>query len=168
MTTDNRQFNDVLEEAQNLGYAEADPTFDIEGIDAAHKLTIMSSIAFGIPLQFDKTYTEGISEITPEDISYADELGYKIKHLGIANRTSSGIEMRVHPTLISKAQLLANVNGVENAVMINGNAVGSTLYSGPGAGGDATASAVVADLIDIARHKIARSCLLYTSPSPRD
>ena len=117
----------------------------------------MSSIAFGIPLQFDKTYTEGISEITPEDISYADELGYKIKHLGIANRSLSGIEMRVHPTLISKAQLLANVNGVENAVMINGNAVGSTLYSGPGAGGDATASAVVADLIDIARHKIARS-----------
>ena len=157
MTSDNRQFNDVLEEAQTLGYAEADPTFDIEGIDAAHKLTIMSSIAFGIPLQFDKTYTEGISEITPEDISYADELGYKIKHLGIANRSLSGIEMRVHPTLISKAQLLANVNGVENAVMINGNVVGSTLYSGPGAGGDATASAVVADLIDIARHKIARS-----------
>ena len=157
MTEEHRQFDDVLKEAQAHGYAESDPTFDVEGIDAAHKLTIMGSIAYGIPLQFNKTYTEGIDKITPEDISYASELGYVIKHLGIANSSSSGIEMRVHPTLISKTQLLANVNGVENAIMINGNTVGSTLYSGPGAGGDATASAVVADIIDIARYMLAGS-----------
>tara|TARA_B100000700_G_scaffold48856_1_gene51563 strand:+ start:1446 stop:2759 length:1314 start_codon:yes stop_codon:yes gene_type:complete len=157
MASDQRQFEDVLKEAQAKGYAETDPTFDIEGVDAAHKLTIMSSIAFGIPLQFTETYTEGISKITPEDISYADELGYAIKHLGIASSSDSGIEMRVHPTLISKTQLLANVDGVENAIMINGNSVGSTLYSGPGAGAEATASAVVADIIDIARYKISGS-----------
>ncbi|NKB32174.1 MAG: homoserine dehydrogenase [Pseudomonadales bacterium] len=152
MASKQRQFGDVLTEAQKLGYAEADPSFDVEGIDAAHKLTIMGSIAFGIPLQFDKTYTEGISQITPEDISYADELGYCIKHLGIARRSEKGIEMRVHPTLLSKSRLLANVNGVGNAILIHGNKVGATLYSGPGAGAEATASAVVADLIDLARH----------------
>ena len=157
MTEEQRQFNDVLEEAQALGYAEADPTFDVEGIDAAHKLTIMGSIAYGIPLQFNKTYTEGISKITPEDISYASELGYAIKHLGIANSTCSGLEMRVHPTLVPKTQLLANVDGVENAILINGNAVGSTLYCGPGAGGDATASSVAADVIDIARYTLSGS-----------
>ena len=155
MASSTCQFEDVLKEAQELGYAEADPTFDVEGIDAAHKLTIMSSIAFGIPLQFDKTYTEGISSITPEDIRYADELGYCIKHLGIALRTEQGIEIRVHPTLLSKSRLLANVDGVGNAVLVHGDAVGATLYSGPGAGAEATASAVVADLIDIARHVVA-------------
>lgn len=149
------QFEEVLAEAQKLGYAEADPTFDVEGIDAAHKLTIMGSIAFGIPLQFDKTYTEGISQITPEDIAYAKELGYRIKHLGIARRSDKGVEMRVHPTLISKKQLLAHVNGVGNAIVVHGNAVGSTLYNGPGAGASATASAVVADIIDIARYTAA-------------
>ena len=157
MASDRRQFEDVLKEAQALGYAETDPTFDVEGIDAAHKLTIMGSIAFGIPLQFTETYTEGISKITPEDISYADELGYVIKHLGIATSSDLGIEMRVHPTLISKTQLLANVDGVENAIMIHGNSVGSTLYSGPGAGAAATASAVVADIIDIARYQMSGS-----------
>ncbi len=151
MTQKSRQFDDVLKQAQELGYAEADPTFDVEGIDAAHKLTIMGSIAFGIPLQFDKTYTEGISHITPEDIDYADELGYRIKHLGIARLSEKGVEMRVHPTLLSKSRLLARVNGVGNAVLVHGNAVGSTLYSGPGAGAGPTASSVVADIIDIAR-----------------
>lgn len=151
MTQKSRQFNDVLKQAQELGYAEADPTFDVEGIDAAHKLTIMASIAFGIPLQFDKTYTEGISQITPEDIDYADELGYRIKHLGIARLSEKGVEMRVHPTLLSKSRLLARVNGVGNAILVHGNAVGSTLYSGPGAGAGPTASSVVADIIDIAR-----------------
>ncbi|MDP6650749.1 MAG: homoserine dehydrogenase [Gammaproteobacteria bacterium] len=144
-------FENVLQQAQELGYAEADPTFDVEGIDAAHKLTIMGAIAFGIPLQFDKIYTEGISCIMPDDISYANELGYCIKHLGIARRTDQGIEMRVHPTLLSKSRLLANINGVGNAILVHGNAVGATLYSGPGAGAEATASAVVADLIDIGR-----------------
>jgi homoserine dehydrogenase len=162
MATKRRQFDDVLKQAQELGYAEADPTFDVEGIDAAHKLTIMGSIAFGIPLQFEKTYTEGISHITPEDISYADELGYCIKHLGIARLSDKGVEMRVHPTLLSKSRLLANVSGVGNAVLVHGNAVGATLYSGPGAGADATASAVVADLIDIARQLAAgSSCPVY-------
>ena len=151
MTANQSQFADVLQEAQELGYAEADPTFDVEGIDAAHKLTIMGSIAFGIPLQFNKTYTEGISRITPDDISYANELGYVIKHLGIARQTEYGIEMRVHPTLVAKSRLLANVNGVGNAILVQGNFVGSTLYSGPGAGAEATASAVVADLVDLAR-----------------
>ncbi len=155
MAEKQRQFADVLKEAQELGYAEADPTFDVEGIDAAHKLTIMASIAFGIPLQFDATYTEGISHITPEDISYAHELGYVIKHLGIARKTDRGIEMRVHPTLLTSSRLLANVNGVGNAILVSGNKVGSTLYCGPGAGADATASAVVADVVDICRQHIA-------------
>ncbi|MEI7949275.1 MAG: homoserine dehydrogenase [Gammaproteobacteria bacterium] len=146
-----RAFADVLKEAQALGYAEADPTFDVEGIDAAHKLTILASIAFGIPLQFPKTYTEGITKITQEDIRYADELGYRIKHLGISRKTANGIELRVHPTLIDADNMLANVNGVMNAVMVNGDAVGSTLYYGAGAGAAPTASAVVADIIDVAR-----------------
>lgn len=146
-----RAFDDVLKEAQALGYAEADPTFDVEGIDAAHKLTLLASIAFGIPLQFDKVYTEGISKITAQDVKYAEELGYRIKHLGIARRAENGIELRVHPTLIPEDQLIANVNGVMNAVLVNANAVGSTLYYGAGAGAGPTASAVVADVIDIVR-----------------
>ncbi len=155
MSAKQSEFSEVLQQAQELGYAEADPTFDVEGIDAAHKLTIMSAIAFGIPLQFEKTYTEGISGISPADISFAQELGYRIKHLGIARKTARGVEMRVHPTLVSNTRLLANVNGVGNAVMVQGNFVGSTLYSGPGAGAEATASAVVADLIDLARDRLA-------------
>ncbi len=146
-----RDFDDVLAEAQALGYAEADPTFDVEGIDAAHKLSILSSIAFGVPLQFDKTYTEGISKITQEDVAYAEELGYRIKHLGVARRTATGIEQRVHPTLIPKGRLIANVNGVMNAVLVKGDAVGATLYYGAGAGDEATASAVIADIIDVTR-----------------
>ena len=146
-----RDFADVLNEAQALGYAEADPTFDVEGIDAAHKLCILASIAFGIPLNFDAVYTQGISTIDLMDLDYAEELGYRIKHLGIARRTSEGVEMRVHPTLIPETQLLANVNGVMNAVQIHGDAVGSTLLYGPGAGSLPTASAVVADLVDVAR-----------------
>lgn len=144
-------FGDVLEQAQQLGYAEADPTFDVEGIDAAHKLAILASISFGIPLQFEAVYTEGISKVTPLDVTFAEELGYRIKHLGVARRTEQGIEMRVHPTLIPEKQLIANVNGVMNAVLVKGSAVGPTLYYGPGAGADATASAVVADIIDICR-----------------
>ena len=155
MADKQRQFADVLTEAQQLGYAEADPTFDVEGIDAAHKLTIMGSIAFGIPLQFDKTYTEGISRITPQDIGFAKQLGYRVKHLGIARRIDNGVEMRVHPTLIPRKRLLASVGGVGNAVLVHGNAVGSTLYNGPGAGAGATASSVIADVIDIARQKLA-------------
>ena len=155
MSAKQSEFSEVLQRAQELGYAEADPTFDVQGIDAAHKLTIMSAIAFGIPLQFEKTYTEGISGISPADISFAEELGYRIKHLGIARKTARGVEMRVHPTLVSSTSLLANVNGVGNAVMVQGNFVGSTLYSGPGAGAEATASAVVADLIDLARDRLA-------------
>lgn len=146
-----RSFDDVLAEAQELGYAEADPTFDVEGIDAAHKLTILSSIAFGIPLQFDKTYTEGISKIRLEDVANAEELGYRIKHLGVARRTEAGVEQRVHPTLIPKSCLIANVNGVMNAVLVKGDAVGATLYYGAGAGDEATGSAVIADIIDVAR-----------------
>lgn len=146
-----RDFADVLAEAQALGYAEADPTFDIEGIDAAHKLTIMASIAFGIPLQYYKCYTEGISKISQEDVQYAAELGYRIKHLGIAKKMESGVELRVHPTLIPERRLIANVNGVMNAVVVKGDAVGPTLYYGAGAGSDATASAVVADIVDIVR-----------------
>lgn len=146
-----RDFDDVLAEAQALGYAEADPTFDVEGIDAAHKLTIISSIAFGIPLQFDKIYTEGISKITGSDVAYANELGYRIKHLGITRRTDQGIEMRVHPTLIPEKRLIANVDGVMNAVMVMGDAVGPTLYYGAGAGSEPTASAVVADVVDVVR-----------------
>ena len=144
-------FEDVLAEAQRLGYAETDPTFDVEGIDAAHKLSILASIAFGIPLQFDKVYTEGITKITREDVEYAEQLGYRIKHLGIAKRTDNGIEMRVHPTLIPEKRLIANVDGVMNAVLVKGDAVGPTLYYGAGAGADATASAVVADIIDVVR-----------------
>ena len=146
-----RTFEDVLKEAQELGYAETDPTFDVEGIDAAHKLTILASIAFGVPLQFDKAYTEGISKLTTADVNYAEALGYRIKHLGVARSTASGIELRVHPTLIPADRLIANVNGVMNAVMVNGDAVGSTLYYGAGAGMEPTASAVVADLVDVAR-----------------
>ena len=144
-------FTAVLKQAQDLGYAEADPTFDVEGIDAAHKLTILASIAFGIPLQFDKAYTEGIGDITIEDIHYAKELGYRIKHLGIARQTEEGIELRVHPTLVSAEKLIASVDGVMNAVMVQGNAVGSTMYYGAGAGAMPTASAVIADVIDVAR-----------------
>jgi len=146
-----RDFAEVLAEAQQLGYAEADPTFDVEGIDAAHKLTILASIAFGIPLQFDKVYTEGISHITREDVSYAEQLGYRIKHLGVARRTDHGVELRVHPTLIPYRRLIANVDGVMNAVLVKGDAVGPTLYYGAGAGAEPTASAVVADLVDVAR-----------------
>jgi len=146
-----RDFDDVLKEAQALGYAEADPTFDVEGIDAAHKLTIIGSIAFGIPLQFDKTYTEGIGKIEQQDVVYASELGYRIKHLGITRKTDNGIEMRVHPTLIPHRRLIANVDGVMNAVLVKGDAVGPTLYYGAGAGSEPTASAVVADVVDIVR-----------------
>jgi homoserine dehydrogenase len=151
MSEKGRVFSDVLAEAQELGYAEADPTFDVEGIDAAHKLAILASNAFGISLQFDKVYTEGISEITTEDVQYAAELGYNIKHLGIARRTEAGVEMRVHPTLIPNKRLIANVNGVMNAVLVSGDAVGPTMYYGAGAGSEATASAVIADIVDIAR-----------------
>jgi homoserine dehydrogenase len=146
-----RDFMEVLKEAQALGYAEADPTFDVEGIDAAHKLTILASIAFGVPLQFEKVYTEGISEITRADVEYASELGYRIKHLGIARRVASGLEMRVHPTLIPHRRLIANVDGVMNAVLVHADAVGPTLHYGPGAGAEPTASAVVADLVDVVR-----------------
>jgi homoserine dehydrogenase len=146
-----RDFNDVLAEAQALGYAEADPTFDVEGIDAAHKLTILASIAFGIPLQFEKAYTEGITKVSREDVTYAEELGYRIKHLGVARRTDKGIELRVHPTLIPERRLIANVDGVMNAVLVHGDAVGSTLYYGAGAGAEPTASAVVADIVDVVR-----------------
>ena len=146
-----RDFADVLAEAQKLGYAEADPTFDVEGIDAAHKLTILASIAFGIPLQFEKTYTEGITKITSDDVDYATELGYSIKHLGVSRRTDDGIELRVHPTLIPKRRLIANVDGVMNAVLVKGDAVGPTLYYGAGAGADPTASAVVGDVVDVVR-----------------
>ena len=144
-------FDDVLKKAQALGYAEADPTFDIEGIDAAHKLTILSAIAFGIPMQFDKAYTEGISKLTREDVQYAEELGYRIKLLGIARRAATGIELRVHPTLIPERRLIANVDGAMNAVLVKGDAVGPTLYYGAGAGAEPTASAVVADLVDVTR-----------------
>src|SRR5215831_4978066 len=144
-------FKTVLAEAQARGYAEADPTFDIEGIDAAHKLTIMSAIAFGVPMQFDKVYTEGISKLTGEDISYAEEMGYRIKLLGITRRTSAGIELRVHPTLIPAKRLIANVEGVMNAVLVKGDAVGATMYYGAGAGAEPTASAVIADLVDVTR-----------------
>ncbi|MAQ99513.1 MAG: homoserine dehydrogenase [Oceanospirillaceae bacterium] len=146
-----RDFADVLKEAQELGYAEADPTFDVEGIDAAHKLTILASIAYGIPLQFERCYTEGISKIAPEDVAYAEELGYRIKHLGVSRRTDAGIDLRVHPTMIPDSRPIANVDGVMNAVMVKGDAVGDTLYVGAGAGAGPTASAVVADIMDLAR-----------------
>jgi homoserine dehydrogenase len=144
-------FEQALQEAQRLGYAEADPTFDIEGVDAAHKLTILSAISFGIPMQFDRAYTEGISKLTRQDIRYAEELGYRIKLLGITRRTPKGIELRVHPTLIPARRLIANVEGVMNAILIKGDAVGQTLYYGAGAGSEPTASAVVADLVDVTR-----------------
>lgn len=151
MRDEGRAFEDVLAEAQALGYAESDPTFDVEGIDAAHKLTILASIAYGVPLQFEKAYTEGISRITAEDVEQADNLGYIIKHLGISKRTEAGLELRVHPTLIPKERLLASVHGVKNAIAVMGDAVGPTLYYGAGAGAEPTASAVVADLLDVAR-----------------
>ena len=151
MREKHRGFADVLAEAQRLGYAEADPTFDVEGVDAAHKLTILAATAFGIPLQFERVYTEGISQIAEEDISHAEELGYRIKHLGIARRTADGVELRVHPALIPYRRLIANVDGVMNAVLIKGDAVGPTLYYGAGAGAEPTASAVVADLVDVVR-----------------
>ncbi len=146
-----REFHDVLAEAQALGYAEADPSFDVEGIDAAHKLTILAAIAFGIPLQFECVYIEGISSITREDVAYAEQLGYRIKHLGLARRSEAGVELRVHPTLIPARRLIANVDGVMNAVLVKGDAAGPTLYYGAGAGAEPTASAVVADLVDVVR-----------------
>ncbi len=146
-----RDFADVLAEAQALGYAEADPTFDVEGIDAAHKLVILASLAFGMPLQFSSVFTEGISRLTTQDMEYAEELGYRIKHLGIAKQGGGGVELRVHPTLIPEARLIANVNGVKNAVLVEGDAVGPTLYYGAGAGAEPTASAVIADIVDLAR-----------------
>lgn len=144
-------FEVVLKEAQRLGYAEADPTFDIEGVDAAHKATLMSAIAFGIPVQFDKAYVEGITKLTSTDIKYAEQLGYRIKLLGITKRTDKGVELRVHPSLVPTKRLIANVEGAMNAVVVHGDAVGTTLYYGKGAGSEPTASAVIADLVDIAR-----------------
>ncbi|MFW5332341.1 homoserine dehydrogenase [Hydrogenophaga sp. ZJX-1] len=144
-------FDVVLKEAQRLGYAEADPTFDIEGVDAAHKVTLMSAIAFGIPVQFDKAYVEGITKLGATDIKYAEQLGYRIKLLGITKRTAKGIELRVHPSLVPSKRLIANVEGAMNAVVVQGDAVGTTLYYGKGAGSEPTASAVIADLVDITR-----------------
>ncbi|SMN16790.1 Homoserine dehydrogenase [uncultured Candidatus Thioglobus sp.] len=158
-----RDFADVLKEAQDLGYAETDPTFDVEGIDAAHKLAILAAIAFGCELQFDKVSTEGISQISGEDVAFATELGYSIKHLGIAKNINGEVQMRVHPTLIPKSRLLANVDGVMNAVLIKGNAVGSTLYYGAGAGDEATASAVIADLVDIIKGTVSSDILGWQS-----
>ncbi len=152
-----REFAEVLREAQDLGYAEADPTFDVEGVDAAHKLTILASTGFGVPLQFTRAYTEGISTITPYDIAHAELLGYRIKHLGIARRRDDGIELRVHPTLVPRSHLIAQVDGVLNAVLVDGDAVGQTMYYGPGAGAEATASAVIADIVDVARSVIYQS-----------
>ena len=149
MQQKNRKFDEVLVEAQALGYAEADPTFDVEGIDAAHKLSLLASIAFGIPVQFDKVYCEGITKIGLQDVIYAKELGYTIKHLGFAIRRDHGIELRVHPALIPSQALLANVNGVKNAVMIDAHPLGQSLYYGDGAGAGATASAVMADVMDL-------------------
>jgi homoserine dehydrogenase len=144
-------FADVLREAQRLGYAEADPTFDVEGVDAAHKLTILAAIAFGIPLKFKNVYVEGISHITGMDVAYAEELGYRLKLLGIARRTNGAVELRVHPTLIPQRRLIANVDGAMNAVLVKGDAVGPTMFYGAGAGAEPTASAVVADLVDVVR-----------------
>jgi len=144
-------FDVVLKEAQRLGYAEADPTFDIEGVDAAHKVTLMSAIAFGIPVQFDRAHVEGITRLGAADIRYAEQLGYRIKLLGITKRTAAGVELRVHPSLVPTKRLIANVEGAMNAVMVQGDAVGTTLYYGKGAGSEPTASAVIADLVDIAR-----------------
>jgi homoserine dehydrogenase len=144
-------FDDVLKQAQALGYAEADPTFDIEGVDAAHKATIMSAIAFGIKVQFDKAYVEGITRLESQDIRYAEQMGYRIKLLGIAKRVATGVELRVHPCLVPEKRLIANVEGAMNAVMVQADAVGTTLYYGKGAGSEPTASAVIADLVDITR-----------------
>lgn len=144
-------FEDVLKQAQRLGYAEADPTFDIEGVDAAHKATLMSAIAFGIPVQFDKAYVEGITKLDAQDIRYAEQLGYRIKLLGITRRAEQGIELRVHPSLVPAKRLIANVEGAMNAVVVQGDAVGTTLYYGKGAGSEPTASAVIADLVDVTR-----------------
>ena len=158
-----RDFNDVLKEAQALGYAEEDPTFDIEGIDAAHKLSILAAIAFGTEIQFDKIYTKGISNISTEDILHATELGYTIKHLGIAKRAENGIELRVHPTLVPNNKLIAQVDGVMNAVMVKSDALGTSLYYGPGAGDEATASAVIADLNDIINNQTSNHTLGWKS-----
>ena len=144
-------FAEVLKEAQRLGYAEADPTFDIEGIDAAHKATLIASVAFGIPVQFDKAYVEGITQLQAADIKYAEQLGYRIKLLGIAKRRDDGVELRVHPTLVPARRLIANVEGAMNAILVKGDAVGATLYYGKGAGAEPTASSVIADLVDVAR-----------------
>ena len=152
MESEGVDFDEILERAQTLGYAEADPSFDVDGIDAAHKLTILMALAFGSDFEFDKVYVEGIRAITPKDISYATELGYRIKHLGILRSTADGIEARVHPTLVAQSELVAHVNGVLNAVQVESDAAGKTLFSGPGAGGAATASAVVADIIATALH----------------
>src|SRR6266566_6120432 len=146
-----RDFADVLAEAQRLGYAEADPSFDVEGVDAAHKLTILAAIAFGIPLQFKRVYTEGITKITRADVAYAEELGYRIKQLAIARRHNGQVELRVHPTLVPERRIIANVDGVMNAVLVKGDAVGPTLFYGAGAGAEPTASAVTADLVDVVR-----------------
>ncbi len=148
-------FSQVLAQAQKLGYAEADPTYDIEGIDAAHKITLMAAIAFGIPVQFNKVYTEGITQLTGEDIRYAEEFGYRIKLLGITKRVEKGIELRVHPALIPVRRLIANVEGVMNAIVVKGDAVGTTLYYGAGAGAEPTASSVIADLVDVTRMQTA-------------
>ncbi|MDG0971809.1 MAG: homoserine dehydrogenase [Porticoccaceae bacterium] len=151
MDSKGRDFADVLVEAQEKGYAEADPTFDVEGIDAAHKLVIMASLAFGMPLSLDGVFTDGITKLEPQDVSYARELGYAIKHLGIARQTDEGVELRVHPTLVPESCLIAGVNDVSNAVMVNADAVGTTLFYGPGAGSEPTASSVIADIVDVAR-----------------
>ena len=151
MDSKGRDFADVLVEAQEKGYAEADPTFDVEGIDAAHKLVILASLAFAIPLSTDNLFTDGITRLQPQDVAYARELGYAVKHLGIARKTPDGVELRVHPTLVPQTSLIAGVNDVANAVMINADAVGTTLFYGPGAGAEPTASAVIADIVDVAR-----------------
>lgn len=151
MDSKGREFADVLAEAQAKGYAEADPTFDVEGIDAAHKLAIMASLAFNMPLNLESMFTDGITQLHPQDVAYARELGYRIKHLGIARQSAEGVELRVHPTLVPEKSLISDVNGVLNAVMVNGDAVGTTLFYGAGAGAAPTASAVVADIVDVAR-----------------
>ena len=151
MDTKGREFADVLSEAQAKGYAEVDPTFDVEGIDASHKLAILASIAFSMPLSLDGLFTDGITKLEPQDVAYARELGYVIKHLGIARRSASGVELRVHPTLVPERSLIAGVSDVSNAIMVNADAVGTTLFYGPGAGAEPTASAVIADIVDIAR-----------------
>jgi|TARA_B110000977_G_scaffold187237_1_gene254106 homoserine dehydrogenase len=151
MDTKGREFADVLSEAQAKGYAEADPTFDVEGIDASHKLAILASIAFAMPLSLDGLFTDGITQLEPQDVAYARELGYVIKHLGIARQSDAGVELRVHPTLVPERSLIAGVNDVANAIMVNADAVGTTLFYGPGAGAEPTASAVIADIVDVAR-----------------